>query len=262
MAKNTSFLPEDYLARRIARRTNLLCISLFMVVMAGVVGGYFVTDHESQLVRVEQQKVNHRFSEAAKRLEQLQKLQNKKQQMIEKAKVTSALVEKIPRSTLLAELINNMPTRLSLLSLNLDTKTLHRPPPRTALQRARRKQHDQAAKQDFQVRVPETRMIVSLVGVAPTDVDVSQYMTNLSKRPLFKDLSLEYSEQARIDGRTMRKFGIQMRINQHVNLRKIKPLMVRRGLKQNPMSKKIQITGSMIHPASSNGIQQVNDLTE
>ena len=257
MAKNTSFLPEDYLERRVARRTNIICISLFVVVMAGIVGAFFVKLHESKIVLAQRQRVDHRFAEAAKRLEQLQKLEDKKQQMIEKAKVTSALVEKIPRSTLLAELINNMPTRLSLLSLDLETKTVRRAPPRTALQRARRKA---AKKTDaFKVAVPKSVMTISLVGVAPTDVDVSQYMTNLSKRPLFKNVSLSYSEQAQVEGRTMRKFGIQMQVNQNLNLHQIKPLKVARKLNQNPMSKKVQITGSGLRAPMPDGVTPVSD---
>lgn len=257
MAKNTSFLPEDYLERRVARRTNMICISLFVVVMAGLVGAFFMKAHESRLMRAQQQNVDHRFAEAAKRLDQLQKLQQKKQQMIEKAKVTSALVEKIPRSTLLAELINNMPTRLSLLTLNLTTKTVRPRRPRTAIERAKRREKK---KMDaFKVRVPKTIMTISLVGVAPTDVDVSQYMTNLSKQPLFNNVSLSYSEQATIQGRTMRKFGIQMGVNENVNLRKVKLLKVARKLKQNPMSRKIQITGSGVQAPATSNVTSVSD---
>ena len=52
---------------------------------------------------------------AAQRIEQFNQLQGQKEKMLRKAKVTSVLIERIPRSVILAELINHMPGTLSLL---------------------------------------------------------------------------------------------------------------------------------------------------
>ena len=130
MANDLSFLPEDYLQRRIARRTNVICLALFVVVMGGVIAAWFVTDRQRREIKVLQDDVNRQYEEAAQRIDQLDQLKKKKQKMLQKAKITSALVERIPRSFLLAELINHMPATLSLLELELETevqRNRHRP---------------------------------------------------------------------------------------------------------------------------------------
>ena len=259
--KNMSFLPEDYLQRRAARRTNILCIALFIIVMGGVVGGYLFTDWQRREVQAHQQRVAQQFEQAARRLEQLEQLQEQKQQMLHKARVTSALVERIPRSLLLSELINHMPTQLSLLELELETEVVRQTSQaRTSLARRRERMKDEAKEKEQRVEVPETSMGLHLVGVAPTDVEVAQFMTALSRHPMFVDLNLQFSEETTVEQNKMRKFQIQMQVNQQVDLASMKPTRVKRGLKQDPMSETVQIdppsemisSGGDVQPASDN----------
>lgn len=250
MADNMSFLPEDYLARRVARRTNVICITLFVVVMVGVVAAFFVTDRQRSEIREQQAQVNQKFEEAARRLDQLEELQAQKQQMVRKAKVASVLVERVPRTLVLAELINQMPTTLSLTEMELETETLRAARrPRTAIDKARSKAKED--KQDqFVVTAPETRVTVRMAGVAPTDVEVAQYITALSDHVLFQDVILEYAEQATVDDREMRKFGLELTVNQDADLRKIESTQAARDLKMDPMGDSLQIsaTGELVTP--------------
>ncbi|MFW6060571.1 MAG: PilN domain-containing protein [Phycisphaeraceae bacterium] len=238
--KNMSFLPEEYLERRAVRRTNITCMLLFVIVMGGLVTGYLFTDWKRQEVRQQQAMVNQQFTEAARRLEQLEQLQTRKEQMLRKANVTSALVERVPRSLLLAELINNMPRTLSLLEFELETKKIRDTrQPRTSLERRRQEMERDQDKE--QVRVPETEMGVILVGVAPTDVEVAQFMTALSQHELFHDLSLQYSEETTIEQQKMRRFQIAMKVSRDVDFEQMEPTQRKRVLEQNPMSDEVQI---------------------
>lgn len=251
MAQNMSFLPEDYLERRVARRTNIVCLTLFAVVMAGVVTTFFVTSRQRAEIQTLHAEVNNRFAEAARKLEQLEELQARKKQMLRKAQVTSVLVERVPRTFLMAELINHMPAPLSLLDMELGTKVLRQTPkPLTAMQRRQQQIKDE---QESQIEVPETRVTLRLVGVAPTDVQVAQFMTALSKHNLFEDLTLQYSEQTEIEEREMRKFGVEMTLNQNIDLHEVEPTRVRRELKQNPMGGSIQVNakGDLVVPQTS-----------
>lgn len=244
MAENMSFLPEDYLERRIARRTNIICITLFGVVMVGVVAAWLVIERQAAEVRNEQAKVSQQFEEAAKRLEQIEQLQARKQEMVHKAQIASVLVERAPRATLLAEIINHMPAQLALLEFELTTEVQKAPPPRTAMQRAERKSLKERAKAEkAPIEVPKTDVTIRMVGVAPTDVEVAQFITAMSNHEAFTDASLLYSEQTTLDERELRKFGIQVRLAEGVDLRVIEPTMVKRELKMDPMSGQIQITG-------------------
>ena len=256
--KNMSFLPEDYLQKRQARRTNLLCIVLFVIVMGGVVTAYLFTDWQRREVREQQKQVNARFREAARRLEQLEKLQNRKEQMIHKARVTSALVERIPRSLLLAELINHMPNQLSLTDFNLETEVVReRSRPRTSLER-RKRELDKKSEDELKVKVPKTRMHVTLNGVAPTDVQVAQFMTALGQHRLFNDVNLQFSEEAEIEQQKMRKFEIKMAISDNVNVEQIEPTRIERELKQNPMADKMKIDPDDVMTGGDN-VRPVSD---
>lgn len=244
MADNMSFLPEDYLAKRIARRTNIICITLFVVVMCGVIAAFYVTDRQRSEIRSQQAAVNQKFEDAARMLEQLEQLQTQKQQMVRKAQVASVLVERVPRTLLLAELINHMPPSLSLTELELETDTIKAARrPMTAMERGRKKsaKAKKLEQETMQVNVPETEASVRMVGMAPTDVDVAQYITELSTHPLFRDVILEYAEQTVLGDQEMRKFGVTLKVNQDVDLREIEPTRVARDLKMDPMDDSVKL---------------------
>ena len=61
MANNTSFLPEDYLEKRIERCTNLICLGLFVVVSAATIGAFYVRDFQVIAVRKQHKSINDQF---------------------------------------------------------------------------------------------------------------------------------------------------------------------------------------------------------
>lgn len=219
MVKNESFLPEDYLQKKIAIRTNVICITLFVLVMVGVIGAYLVTDRQRGEVRQLQSDVNGQFREAARRIEQLDQLQKDKKRMLQRRKVAEVLVEKVPRSVILAELTNQMPATLSLLEFDMETKVLKNAPrPKTAIQREKqknKKQRDNLAKPD-QPEIKPTELTLKLVGVAPTDLEVSQFLERLSHHELFQNIYLQYSEDTTIQEQQMRKFEVDLTLNQDI----------------------------------------------
>ncbi len=254
MPDKMSFMPDDYLEDKVARRTNIICITLFIIVMAAVVAGFYITDQQRTEVSRELNEVNSQFKDKAEQLDQIEKLQNQKEQMIRKARVTAVLVERIPRSMIMAELINHMPATLSLLEFELDTKKVRNAPrPRTALEREKLNVQNRQDQEQYPeiVDVQPTEVSIIMVGVAPTDVEVSEFMAALSAHPLFYDVNLQFSEQVSMEDQEMRKFRVELMVDQEADIEAIKPTMVRRGLKQNPMSDKIQIdsSGRMVAPS-------------
>lgn len=238
--KHESFLPDDYVEQRVQRRTNVVLLTLFAVVMAGIVGAFVVSGKRGENVEQMYADVNARFIEAARRLEQLDELQQRKQQMIRKAQVTSVLVERVPRTAILAELINNMPATLSLLEMRLDTHIVKNAPPRTAIEAAKRARRSGDALPD-EPQVQPTEVSIDLTGIAPTDVQVAQFMTALSHNEMFTDVNLTVSEEQQVDNRPMRRFRIRMSIAPEADVRKFQPTLADRDLNQNPMSNTVQI---------------------
>jgi hypothetical protein len=80
---------------------------------------------------------------------------------------------------------------------------------------------------------------VALVGVAPTDLEVSRYLAELNSSKLLRDVTLEYSEEKEVEGHTMRQFSITMRLDPEADMRDVDPVIVPRRL--NPMGDELQI---------------------
>jgi hypothetical protein len=97
---NASFLPEDYLDQRAERRTNLISLTLFAIVMIAVFTAFLVTNRQWSQIKSAQRAINDEY-------------------MMSKAELAAALVERVPRSILLAGLINRMPKGLGLLEFEL-----------------------------------------------------------------------------------------------------------------------------------------------
>src|SRR6185436_1057254 len=120
--QGSSFLPQDYVARKAEMRANLICLGLFGVVMFCVVAAFFVTNRQWLQVRRNQQAITTQYTQEAIKIEQLKQLEKQKNEMMEKAEITTALIEHVPRSILLAELITRMPDDITLLELTLVSK--------------------------------------------------------------------------------------------------------------------------------------------
>ena len=227
-----SFLPEDYQKKRLHRRTNVISIALFTVVMGVIVMAFAATDRQRSEVRAELVEINEKFEEAARRLEQLDELRDRKKQIIRKANVTAALLERVPRSLVLAELINHMPGKVSLLDLDMKTTVVKvRRMSKSALQKAKdkKKKDKEAGKSELDLpKIQPSEVTLQLTGVADTDVQVAAYMHELGASSMFQDVNLAYSKEKPIDKVVMREFRIDMKLNQEVNPHKIKPLRVPR----------------------------------
>lgn len=261
-----SFLPEDYLERRAQRRTNVLCFVLFVIVMGAGAGAYIVSDRQRQDVLKQRLAVNEQYADAARRLEQLDELQKQKQQMMRKAKVTGALVERLPRSLILSQIVNNMPATLSLFELELETKVIKSTAPaaKTALDKAKAEKKPKAAKpgEEPEPQIMPTQVSVLLTGVAKTDVDVAAFMASMKDSPIFANINLVYAESLKVNEVPMRKFRIEAVVDNEVDLRKFEPLMVKRDLKQNPMADHITIDdrGQVVNkPPGPDVIQPASD---
>lgn len=233
--KDMSFLPEDYIERRVELRTNVICLSLFGVVLAGVLGAYFVTSRQRAEVLEHQQQINASFTEAAKRISQLDELQAQKKRLLRKAQVASTLIEPVPRSILLAELINRMPASLTLTDLKLKSKKIQgtvnvAAPAGSAMSAAAlaaKKAKGEADIPDVP-EVPTYRVDIELIGIAPTDIQVAQYMASLAQCDLLTNVDLSYSEETRVDDLSVRRFRIDMRLDPRADVRTIEPLTVHR----------------------------------
>jgi Tfp pilus assembly protein PilN len=250
---NASFLPEDYLSQKAEQRTNLISLVLFGVVMIAVIGAFFVTNRQARMVKTAQEEINTRYQKAGIQIQELTQLEKQKDEMLHKAELAAALVERVPRSILMAELINRMPERLALLEFEMKSEKIKPPaPPQSkdgkgrlvtkAKDKAKTKQ--EAGDTVQKVETPRYKVNITMVGVAPTDLEVSRYMAELNAYQLLRDVTLEYSEQKDIQGRQMRQFKINLSLDPDADVRRVDPLEVPRV--RNPMKDDVQVNPALL----------------
>jgi Tfp pilus assembly protein PilN len=213
-----SFLPDDYLERKRRRRTNVICAGLFTVVLCGLGATFTMQEKSTQEIDKQYADVVQRFTDAAKKIEQVQQMQEKQRTMAHQAELTAGLLEKVPRSYLLAELTNDMPPGVSLLDFSLESKvSVKRSAPagntafdqRKAAVDARKGLAAMAAV--VQPRVYDVTM--KTTGIATTDVQVAQFISKLNKSPLLSEVNLLISDEFVQDNQKLRRFQIEMTLN-------------------------------------------------
>jgi hypothetical protein len=236
-----SFLPEDYLQKKAERRAIAISLMLFLVVAFGIVGAFFVTYHRWMKVKDDQEAVNRAFATEAKKIEQLKVLESQRDELKEKADVTLALVERVPRSILMAELINRMPKQLTLTEFSLkskrvmdagkvEKKTSTIAGPQTLAQiKSNQTGPGAAAHPDAPKAIPPRfDFRLEIVGLSATDEDVADYYQALVACPLLDRVDMIYSSDIVIDEVSMRKFRIEASIKNLADARNIEPLHVPR----------------------------------
>src|SRR3954467_1431036 len=76
-----SFLPDDYLERKAQRRTNVICASLFLVVMTSIGGAFTVSERKTREVDRLWEDKRTNVTAAARKIQQAEQMEQKQRQM-------------------------------------------------------------------------------------------------------------------------------------------------------------------------------------
>jgi Tfp pilus assembly protein PilN len=213
-----SFLPEDYITRRNELRANLITLSLFAVVLAGVVGGFVVTTRSYHVVKGERQRVEAAFKAESAKIEEIKKLEAQRAQMMEKAEITATLSERIPRWALLGEVVLRMPRDMKLETFHLKSKRVD--PAVTAtgaapaklavknLKGAKAEKGDAKKKGEEKPKVspPKYEYTLTLSGSAEHNSDIADFLTALRASPVLESIDMNYIRESKEKDRELRKF--------------------------------------------------------
>jgi Tfp pilus assembly protein PilN len=206
-----NLLPKDYFARKAHRRANMLCLVLFGLVMAGVLGAAFVSDRGLQKTRRVYDRVNESYAEAGKLIGQMQKLEATKQEMFKKASLTTGLLERVPRSYVLAMVTNALPKRASVKELKLSTErravvTITKGDDKSRYAKA-------TAERNVQTKQPaQTEVTITVTGMASTDAEVAQFIAAMARCPLIDTVVLIYTQEKEFKDQIVREFKVDMRL--------------------------------------------------
>jgi Tfp pilus assembly protein PilN len=211
-----NFLPRDFMERRGRRRATLLCLGLAgvaVLALGGVCALYVMRAFSVSSLRavVEQQ-----YREAGRQIEQLKLLENRKADLVRKVELSADLLERVPRSHILARLTNALPSDTSLQVLVMSSVEVEVPAPKPTTTKeneasaapskgGKSKRPEKIRRREIQFRVD---------GLAATDVQVAEYIARLSADPLFEEVNLKFSEEFPYEpGVTMRRFELTFRLS-------------------------------------------------
>lgn len=202
-----NLLPDDYIERRSQRRANVMCMGLFAIVITAVLAAAMVSEQSSRHTRDVRNRIDASYAEAAKVIAQMQQMEAQRTQMLHKAELTASLVERVPRSVLLAVVTNALPRNCSLLNVSLETSRIVRAsrPPGGKTTRL-------TNESKWKAKPLKTRVQMEVTGRAGTDVDVARFIANLARNPLMRSVDLVYSEEKLVNKVSIRKFQVRMEL--------------------------------------------------
>jgi Tfp pilus assembly protein PilN len=216
-----NFLPEDYVEKRQAARTAVICIGLLVIVVTGIVGAWMFVKWQAQPIFDHAAQVEAEFEDMSKKISEAQEMNAEKAKMLAKAELTTTLMERVRRSALLEELTRLQPKGVNMVSLELKSRELPQPE-LSDVEKAKRQQDGLPPEPE---KPPEFDFTLDLIGTAPTDAQVAAYISALGKSKLLADVNLLFSEEfKRGEGdakEIVRKFHVEMRINPEADLRRV-----------------------------------------
>ena len=221
---NINFVPDDYAQSNESRRTNLIYLVLFAVVMIALGGSFVSIKIRQRACYTSEEMINARMTEIREAIKQFEELQTRKREMMKTALTTAELLEPVPRSILLASLTNNLPPGVSLSKVKLVQKKSKRNP---AVAKTSKFQAAQVQKADSQSQssAPENpekllETHIDIGGLAPSDLQVASYIEQLSNSSLLDNVALVESKEFKLPDSTLRQFKLSAMLRKNVHLTK------------------------------------------
>ncbi len=217
---NINFVPDDYVQSNESRRTNLMYLVLFAVVMIALCGSFMTIKIRQRACSIKEKLVTTKMAQIQEAIKQFEELQAKRGAMMRTALTTAELLEPVPRSVLLASLTNNLPVGVSLLKLNLvqkEPRQTSRVAPKSKYQATQAKKAASSEEKVSGEKLLETH--IDIEGMAPSDLQVAAYIEQLSNSSLLDNVALVESKEYKIeDSATFRRFKLMAMLRKNIHL--------------------------------------------
>ncbi len=231
-----NLLPDYYVKKRYRDRVDLICVVLFAVIMAVIIGAELFSSGKTEKIQAEYAEVTREYSAAGDFVKKdFFELQGRKQAMLRQAQAAAEKEDMIPRSYVLAVVTNACPENLALKEILLKTTD-----PNLQAARGRAvKRVTSGPKAKAEEEKPKLPMVieVDLQGQARRDSDVTKLYSTLKAHPLMDKVDLQYTREEGADSRAkrrssggetgsepaepMREFAIHLEIQSNTDLTEI-----------------------------------------
>ena len=193
-----SLLPEEFVNETRERRTGLLAAVLFPLVLAAVVGAFFVTNRQWSQVRDAQAAIDEQTARVAAQIAEMRSLEQIRSEMGARSELARGLLEPVPRSLILAILVQTMPNEITLTAVEIRSEEI-RPPkeakPAGAAGSSAKASGKPTVAKPAGATVPRRATVLSIGGLAPSLHEVGRWMSALEQVPMFASVRLELMEE-------------------------------------------------------------------
>ena len=219
---SSSFLPEDYVARKTETRVNVLILGLFALVLGGIVAAFAVTYRQWNEINAKKVSVNEQWTLEGQKMDQLKGLVDQRASMMKKAEITAALVERVPRWAVLGEVTLRMTPDMRLETFIIKSARTDPvvAPPRaggitpSGVKSLTDKITGAAPKpEEIKVQAPKYTYTITITGSTSKNTEVADFLASLKKSPALNNVELSYIREAKEKDREVRKYEISATIN-------------------------------------------------
>ena len=199
--RELEFLPDWYPQLRRRRRVVALMAWVTVGLLAGMGSWVAVTQQKIHTRQTRLVQLDGELQRSREELKDLDNLVTFEKKLKERAQVLNKVGFHVEAARLLATLDEVMPKSASLLEVSFLTEEKQ---PVTLVAAKAAQERD---------RVTDRRLNVRVSGVAPTDVEVADFLTKLTGKPFFEDVRMTGSKPRMESGHMMREFEVYLSMN-------------------------------------------------
>ena len=199
--REVEFLPNWYPQLRRRRRVVALMAWVTVGLLAGMGSWVAVTQQKIHTRHTRLVQLDGELQRSREELKDLDNLVTFEKKLKERAQVLNKVGFHVEAARLLATLDEVMPKSASLLEVSFLTEEKQ---PVTLVAAKAAQERD---------RVADRRLNVRVSGIAPTDVEVADFLTKLTGKPFFEDVRMTGSMPRMEAGHMMREFEVYFSMN-------------------------------------------------
>jgi Tfp pilus assembly protein PilN len=201
--RELEFLPAWYQQIHARKRMVVLQSWLTGALLIGLGAYFFLANRNVAASQESVALLDNQLSETRGQLQKLHELRDVQKQFRQQDQVITKLGLHVEATRLLNTLDKVVPPEMTILNLTMENEEQLRSP---ALLLAT----PEAAKKDPEI---DRRLRVKLTGVTPTDIELANFLKELTTVPFFEQMSMTFTRDRADYGHTMREFEVTFVVN-------------------------------------------------
>ncbi len=204
------FLPASFLQRQ-ERNTRLLRHGLIVgLLMLALGGAHWMLQQRTERLTDQAAYMEQEAQALSIQIEESARLNRQRTELIRRLRLQQELMPPMTPSQLLALIGEALPESSNLVSLSLTDTTPTMPSKPTGTSGAEGGDEQGRGVSSGATGRPRSTMQISLVGLAPSDVEVANFFGGLVELPVFENGKLLYSRPTRIGPLLAREFRVEL----------------------------------------------------